>query len=586
MLTSYSHILSENTKPDYSCSVCLNDQHTTTSWARWQIFCLPNCEHTMHRACLDGWFAHYKELAKRDASLTYQETCPLCKIEVDQEQAHIILGDYQLLANPAEVNPDRPLHSSENRDPNSRCDVQSLQDIFDKAVTFENSPLYLDHSNFPALHQMKNRYDMTLSAEQLRKILYDALVTTSPYDDKVKWKDSILTAAANQIRMAMALRTDDTASRDVINEFFIKILGLGLGYNQKSTVKCKDDVIGYLLEHVITDRELAQKGFDYYIQKRDYREAVKLHKKYHFHIEYETLKQALMGPIYDDTIRRLSQIASSEDIQRAALDALKALNETMLSSYYDATVVSHDATGARNTITALLSTGIRDQAEINKTLRLAVLADDTSWQKELINEHGAILDSQFFKDQLESTKDSNLAKTIGKLFELRVDDEVSREALMAAMMKVTTLKVVDYLHFRVGDLVIKCLENGVQSQQLINNALTQAIDSGCARWALDLNRDHKAVLDPQALGDYLWGRLESCPSNMARDLERRFTSDFKHALTLADKENKQTSSVINSLVNKVISDADLSQRPVVQECIKALLEFNEPGSPDSKRKKS
>ena len=574
MLTSYSHQFSK-CFTDYSCSVCLNEVKTET-WGRWMALSLPDCGHLMHEPCLDSWFTHSKKLATRDVSLKDQPTCPLCKIGVEQRQQNQrIYSDLDLHGKKAEVNPNLPLHPLEDRDPDSCCDVQSLQDIFDKAVKFDVSPLYDNLTNFPALHQMKNRYDMTLTAEQLNKILNDALATTYM---GAKYEDTILSSAANQIRMVILSRSDDAASREVINKFFKKILTL--------SGRCKDVVIDFLLEHVITDREVVKEGFDYYIKKRDYCKAVKLHKKYYFHIEHETLKQALMGSISDNTIRRLSQIANSEEIQRAALDALKALNETMLSSYHDATVSSLDASLARDTITVLLGTGIRDQAEINKTLRLAVLADDTSWQKELKNVYGAVLDSQFFKDQLESAKDSDLAITIGRLFELRTDDEASREALMAAMMRVTTLKVVGYLHCYVGDALIKCLEIGVRSPQLINNALTQAIDSDCARWALDLNRDYRAVLDPQALGDYLWGRLESCPSNMARDLERRFTSDFKHALTLADKENKQTSSVINSLVNKVISDADLSQRPVVQECIKALLEFNEPGSPDSKRKKS
>ena len=566
MLTSYSHQFSK-CFTDHSCPVCLNEVKTETR-GRWMAVILPGCGHLMHEPCLDGWFSHSKKLATRNA-------CPLCKNGVERQQIQRIYSSLNLNDLRAEVDSDLPLHPLEDRDPNSRCDVQSLQDVFDEAVYFDHSPLYSNLTNFPALHQMKNRYDMTLTSKQLDKILNDALATTYM---GAKYEDTILSSAANQIRMVILSRSDDAASREVINKFFKKILTL--------RGRCKDVVIDFLLEHVITDREVVKEGFDYYIKKRNYREAVKLHKKYHFHIEHETLKQALMGSIDDDTIRRLSKIANSEEIQRAALDALKALNETMLSSYHDATVTSHDASLAKNTITVLLGTGIRDQAEINKTLRLAVLADDTSWQKELKNVYGAVLDSQFFKDQLESAKDSDLAITIGRLFELRTDDKVSREALMAAMMKVTTLKVVNYLHFYVGDVLIKCLENGVQSQQLINNALIQAIDSDCARWALDLNRDYRAVLDPQALGDYLWGRLESCPSNMARDLERRFTSDFKHALTLADKENKQTSSVINSVLSKVLLDADLSQRPVVQECIKALLEFNEPGSPDSKRKKS
>ena len=584
MLTSYSHSLSENGSPDYSCAVCLNGLKPTTSSTKWKVFCLPDCGHLMHEACFDNWSAHSKELAKRDVSLSYQETCPLCKIGVEPQQIRSINSGLDLTFSMAEVNPNLPLHPLENPDPDSRCDVQSLQGIFDKAVTFENSPLYYDLTNFPALHQMKNRYGMTLSAEQLQKILNDALVTTAPWNSELKLKDSFHVAAASQIRMAMLLRSDDATSREVINEFFIKILGLG--YGQRSSVMGKDVVIDFLLEHVITDREVAQKGFDYYIKKRAYREAVKLHKKYHFHIEHETLKQALMGgAISDHTIGLLSQIASSEDLQRAALDALKVLNKIIPPSCHDATVSSNDVSVARTTITALLGTGIRDQAEINNTLRLAVLADDRGWQKELKNERGAILDSQFFKDQLESAKDSDLVKTIGRLFELREDDEVSREALIAAMMKVTTFKVVGYLHFRVGDLVIKCLKNGVWSQQLINNALTQAIDSDCARWALNLNRDYQAVLDPQALEDYLWKRLRSCPPNMGWDLKRRFISDFKHTLTLTDKENEQTSFTINKVLNRAL-DTGLSERPEIQKCIDALLEFNETGSPDSKRKKS
>ena len=577
MLTSYSHNVSKGYATERNCSVCLNNFHPINS-TESQVLCLSGCGHLMHEACLKGWSYHSKKLAERDVSISNQETCPLCKTGIEGQQIHYMYNNYILGKNKAWVNPDLPLNPLENRDPDSRCDVQSLQGIFDKAVTFENSPLYYDLSNFPALHQMKNRYDMTLNAEQLKKILNDTLVTTAYWNDEKKLVDSIDSAAASQIRMAMLLRSDDDASRKVINEFFIKILGLRRG--QRSVINSKDVVIDFLLEHVITDREVAQKGFDYYIEQRNFHKAVEMHEKYHFHIEHETLKQALVGGGTDDhTIGLLSQIASSEDLQRAALDALKALNTIKPPS-------SHEATVARTKITALLDTGIWDQAEINKTLRLAVLADDIVWQKELKNQYGAVLDSQFFKDQLESAKDSKLATTIGTLFELRANDEVSREALMAAMMRVTSSKIPSYLHPRVGELVISCLENGVRSQQLINNALTQAVDSGCVGWARDLNRDFQAVLDPQVLGDFLWERLINCPSRMGVTSMGRFTCDFEHTLTLADKENEQTSIVISEVLGRVLDDAGLSERPEIQKCIDALVKFNESGSPASKRKKS
>ena len=578
MLTSYSYNVSKGCFTGYSCAVCLNDLKPITS-TKWQVLCLSGCGHLMHEACLEGWSNHSKELAKCDESpsLSYQQTCPLCKTGIEGRRIHYMHSNRYLTDNKAEVNPDRPLHSLENPDPDSRCDVQSLQEIFDKAVTFENSPLYHDLSNFPALHQMKNRYDMTLNAQQLHKILNDALVTTASWDSEKKLEVSLDSAAASQIQMAMSLRSDDVASRELINEFFIKILGFEK--DQRSSVKCKDVVIDFLIEHVITDREVLQKGFDYYMKQRNFHNAVKLYKKCPCHIEHEALKQALTGgPICDHTIDLLSQIASSEDLRRAALGALKVLNKIKSLSRYEARLT-------RTSITALLDTGIRDQAEINNTLRLAVLIDDSGWQKELKNEYGAVLDSQFFKDHLEKAKDSDLATTIETLFDLRVVDEVSTKALMAAMMKVTTSKIPRYLHYQVGDLVISCLKNGVQSQQLINNALTQAIDSGCVGWAQRLNRDFQAVLDPQALEDYLWERLRNCPSNMNSGSKGRFVCDFEHTLTLADKENEQTSSAISKVLKRVL-DAGLSKKPGVQECIGMLVEFNKSGSPDSKRKKS
>ena len=577
MLTSYSHSVSRGYATERTCSVCLNNLHPMNS-TESQVLCLSRCGHLMHQACLEGWSSHSKKLAERDVSISNQETCPLCKTGIEGQQIHYMYNGYMLGKNKAWVNPDLPLNPVENRNPDSPCDIQSLQGIFDKAVTFRNSLLYYDLSNFPALHQMKNRYDMTLNAEQLKKILNDTLVTTAYWNDEKKLVDSIDSAAASQIRMAILLRTDDAASRKVINEFFIKILGLRSG--QRSVTKSKDVVIDFLLEHVITDREVAQKGFDYYIENRNFLKAVEIHIKYNFHIEHDSLKKALVGGNTDDhTIGLLSQIASSEDLQRAALDALKALNNIKPPS-------SHEASVARTKINALLGTGIWDQAEINKTLRLAVLADDKVWQKELKNEYGAVLDSQFFKDQLESAEDSKLATTIGTLFELRANDEVSRKALMAAMMKVTSSKIPSHHHPRVGKLVISCLKNDVWSQQLINNALTQAVDSGCVEWARDLNRDFQAVLDPQVLKDFLWERLINCPSRMDLTSRGRFTCDFEHTLTLADKENEQTSTVISEVLERVLDDAGLSVRPEIQKCINALVKFNESGSPASKRKKS
>ena len=381
--------------------------------------------------------------------------------------------------------------------------------------------------------------------------------------------------AVGKIKMAMLIRSDDDASREVVNNFLKRVLEV--------EGSCKDVAIDFLLEQEISDKEVLQKVFEYQVKKKDFDEAEEFHKKHGLHIGYEVLKQALMQVSSKSGVRILSKIAdSSQNFQLAALEALKALNETQID------FKRHYFAHIKDAINVLLGTSISDQSEVSKSLRLAVLADDKSWQDMLQSNYGAVLEPQFLKEQLEGTEDSDLIRKILSLFNLRANDEESTAALITALMRVVTAKHGHCRYSRVENLLTTCLQAQIWDQQLVNKALTLAIDMDSYSWAETLNKKFKTVLDPQILKDYLWKKLANCPPSMSSKDEGEFIYCIQSILSFANKENQQSNEIVRFVLDGLLGDTNLSQRPSIKRCIKLLEQFNDDstGSPKPKRKNS
>ena len=579
MSLSYSYACSQMLKGS-TCFVCLSKlfHATCTDFfnPELQVVGLPQCKHLVHIGCFDHWSTHGKELARRDVTVVDQDTCPLCKANVDKkEDLHylrggIFLSRYEETYKQA-PDPDLPLPLLEKPDPDSQYDTQSIQVLFDKAVSVDYSDCLFNVSNFPALHQMKNRYGITLSAGQLDKILNEALLAKSS-DRQCLTIDMF---AASKIKMAMLLRSDDEASKEVIHNFFTKILSV--------SGRCKDVTVDFLLNQIISDKKVLQEGFDHYIKKGSFREAVEILEKHDLRIDYESLKKALMQVQSKFSCGILARMAaaSDQDFQQVVRDAAKELNES------EVTVQDHSFRLIRDTIKTLMSTRFLDQTEINKSLRLAVLANDTDWQYMLHHEYGAVLEPQFLKEQLESTDTSKLIRKVDTLIKIKANDDVTTSALITALLRIVDKNNRPKRCFDIKNLLTKCWSEGIRSQQVANNALIQAIDTGEHIWAQALNTDFHAVLDAETLRKYLWGIVTKPLSRTGNDAEQSFVRRVKGMLDFADKNSKQTNEAIRYVLNGLLDNPSLSQKPVIKKCVELMVEFNSHSvfSPEAKRQK-
>ena len=582
MSLSYSYACSQIVKGP-TCFVCfsmLDPANCTDPVDPLQVVSLPQCKHVVHSGCFDHWSTHSKELAKRDVSVVDQATCPVCKVSIDKKEGfhHMrsqdIPSSYKKDHNQT-PDPELPPPVLEMPGPDSQYDAQSIQVIFDKAVSVEHSEYLFNVSNFPALHQMKNRYGITLSAGQLDKILNEALLKKLPERQSV----TIDVFSVNKIKMAMLLRSDDEASKEVVHKFFTRILNLPGFYS-------KNVVIDFLLGQVILDKKVLQEGFDYFIKKNFFREAEEIYKKHDLRIEYEALKKVLMRIRSEYNVSFLARMApdSDHDFQQVVRDVLKELNESTV------TFQGYSFECIRETIMALMrtvGTGCLDQTETNKSLRLAVLSNDICWQYQLHHEYGAVLESQFFKEYLESTDASKLIRKIDALFKIKANDDVTNTALIAALMRVVAKSNRSSSCFEIKKLLTKCLKAGVWSQQLVNNALLRAIDADEYLWAQTLNKDFHAVLDAETLKDYLWKTVTKYPSTTNCYVEQRFVWRVKSLLDFAGKNSEQNNDAISFVLNRLRDNPSLSQKPLIQKCVKLMVEFNSHSvsSPEAKRQK-
>ena len=566
MSLSYSYACSQIVKGS-TCFVCFSklDPTICTDYfnPELQVVGLPQCKHLVHLGCYDHWSTHGKELAKRDVSVVDQATCPLCKVSIDKKEdfhylhARLFLSRYEEDYKQA-PDPELPLPLLEKPDPNSHYDTQSIQVLFDKAVSVDYSDHLFNVSNFPALHQMKNRYGITLSADQLDTILTDALLAKTSTREYL----TIDVFSANKIKMAMLLRSDDEVSKEVIHNFFTEILSVS-GY-------CKDVIVDFLLDQAILDKKVLQKGFDYYIKKSSFRDAEGLQKKHGLRIEYEALKNALMQVRSEfdlDILARIA-VASDQDFQQVVRDVVKELNESTV------TFQGYSFNLIKDTIQTLMGTGFLDQTEINKSLRLAVLANNTRWQYELHHKHGAVLESQFFKEHLESTDTSKLIGEVETLIKIKASDDVTTTALIAALMRIVDKNNRPSRFFEIKNLLTECWSVGFRSQQVADNALIQAIDANDLIWAKALNKNFHAVLDAETLKNYLWKIVTNPPSSTGIFVEQSFVDQVKSMLDFADKNSKQNNDAISFVLNGLLDNPSLSQKPMIKKCIELMVEFN------------
>lgn len=573
MSLSYSYACSQIVKGS-TCFVCFSELDSVTCTdslnPRLHVVGLPQCKHLVHFGCFNHWSTHSKELAKRDVSVVGQATCPLCKVSVDKKAGKDLLSSYETSLGQA-PDPELPLPLLETPDPDSQYDTQSIQVLFDKAVSVDYLDYLFNVSNFPALHQMKNRYGITLSADQLDKILNESLLIKRSKRHGV----TINMYTANKIKMAILLKSDDEASKEVIHKFFTRILSVS-GFS-------KDVIVDFLLDQVISDKKIQQEGFDYYIKKKNYLDAEKLLEKHGLRIEYEALKKALMQVRSECNCQILASIAanSDQDFQQAVRDVVKELNESTVDFQ------GHRFIRVRDTIKILMGNRFLDQTEINKSLRLAVLANDTNWQYTLHHEYGAVLEPQFFKEHLESTVTSKLIGKVETLIKIKADDDVTTTALIAALMRIVAKDNRPSSCFEIKNLLTNCLSAGIWSQQLVNNALTQAIDTGEYFWAKTLNEDFHAVLDSEALKNYLWKMVTNYPSSTGPDVEQRFVGRVKNILDFADKNSKQNNEAICFVLHGLLDNKSLSRKPAIKKCVELMVEFNSQSvsSPEAKRQK-
>ena len=579
MSLSYSYACSQTVKSS-TCFVCLSKlfHATCTDFfnPELQVVGLPQCKHLVHIGCFDHWSNHSKELARRDVSIVDQDTCPLCKARADKREdfqylrGGIFLSEYEKTYKQA-PDPLLPLPLLENTDPDSQYDSQSIQLLFDKAVSVDYSDCLFNVSNFPALHQIKNRYGITLSAGQLDKILNEALLAKSSTRQYL----TIDMYTASKIKMAMLLRSDDEASKEVIHKFYTRILSV--------SGRWKNIIVDFLLNQIISDKKILQEGFDHYIKKGSFREAVEILEKHDLRIEYEALKKALMQVQSEFSCGILARIAaaSDQDFQQVVRDAAKELNDSEVA------VQDHSFRLIRDTIKTLMSTRFLDQTEINKSLRLAVLANDTDWQYMLHHEYGAVLEPQFLREHLESTDTSKLIRKVETLIKIKANDDVTTSALITALLRVVDKNNRPKKCFEIKNLLTKCWSEGIRSQQVANNALIQAIDTGEHIWAQALNTDFHAVLDAEALKNYLWKIVANPPSSTSNDAEQSFVRRVKSMLDFADKNSKQSNDAICFVLNGLFDNPSLSQKPMIKKCVELMVEFNSHSvsSPENKRQK-
>lgn len=82
-------------------------------------------------------------------------------------------------------------------------------------------------------------------------------------------------------------------------------------------------------------------------------------------------------------------------------------------------------------------------------------------------------------------------------------------------------------------------------------------------------------------------KLSNCPQSMYSRAEEELVNCVKSILSVAKKDDEESGSAVSFVLERLLGDANLSQRPVIKKCIKLLEGFKDvsTSSPQPKRKK-
>ncbi|MGI2026366.1 hypothetical protein [Endozoicomonas acroporae] len=513
----------------------------------------------MHNQCSRNWHEHCRQLADLDVSLPYTATCAVCKTKVVEDDPNNwrVAGSvhFDYCDNPKTEDPTLSVvETSVNCDP---LTLDAIKPLMDEAIS---------SNNFPAIWQLKSRYGLTLSATQLKEVLWQALPPSPSHPS-----DSA--CANNKIQLALKLMTNDDASKTVVSNFLQEVL------KNEGYTNCV--LVNELVKSKIPNESALKEAFDYLVSKGRFYDAKTMKDEYKFSLDFSELKEQLQKT-YDEKSRNLQSILhlynkDDETCQFTLHYILKTVatqpqdgSPELLDLRYDGFFANY-----MSFISTLLSHGVMDQTAVDAAMSKAVSTisrEGLEWAAELKARYQATMDPAKLKEAIVKAIDQNERSLLKLILPLFVSEQDTKAANIMILEKLA-IKPDPYFQgiyrFAKEACQKQLASSRCWSQEAVDTLIKRAINNDDIHWAIELNYSYRAYLDIETLASQILKKVHD-EKVQKRSSETYFLDTLRKLLRLAKPENPDLPNTIQTITDQIIN---MESFPLKQTVVEMLIDF-------------
>ncbi|WP_257295401.1 hypothetical protein [Endozoicomonas sp. YOMI1] len=371
-------------------------------------------------------------------------------------------------------------------------------------LTLDAARLLMDEAvssnNFPAMWQLKSRYGITLSAAQLKEVLWHTLPRS--------FHVYVTPSAQNKVRMALDLMTHDDASKRVVCDFLQEVL------KKKGQPEI---VVKSLVGSKMLNENALKEALNFFLSIGRFDNAKAIKEQYGVSLNCSKLKEQLLKAYESKkSTCELKRILSLYDKDnKPCIVTLREVLKTVATQPQDYSPELLGQNGSKffdnymEFINTLLSHGVEEQTAVDAAMTKAVSTlcyKGLKWAGQLKTEHKATMDPAKLKVAMDKAVDQHKLSRLEQIAPLFANGKDADAANIRVLEKLAS-KPDQYFdgNYRIAKNAWKeqLERTGRWSAGTVNTLIKRAIENRDISWANELNSKYSAYLDPETLKNYI-----------------------------------------------------------------------------------
>ncbi|WBA80353.1 hypothetical protein [Endozoicomonas sp. GU-1] len=423
----------------------------------------------------------------------------------------------------------------------------------------------LSANNFSAMWQLKSRYGITLSAAQLKELLWQSLPPS--------FHLYVAAPAHNKIRIALDLMTHDDASKWVVCDFLKEVLKR----DQSETV------VELLVDSKMLSENALKETFNYFISKGRFDDAKKIKEQYDVSINSAKLKEELVKAYESGKSSwDLKHILSLYD--KDNMPCIVTLRDILKTVAMQPQDYSPELLGQNHSnffdnymgfINTLLSHGVREQMAVDVVMTKAVSTlshKGLKWAHELKTSYQAKMDPAKLRVAMDKAVDLDKLFLLELITPLFANGKDAEAAIIGSLERLASKPDQYFGDYRDAKKTLKKqLEKfDCWSLKAVNTLIKRAVENNDFYWADELNRKYNAYLDPETLKNHILKEAEYVKRRGYTQPD--YLADLIAPLQLIERDNPGLPNAIQAAVDQICT---MESFPLQQRVVNELIKFSD-----------